>query len=962
LSSLDVTNALISLLVASVLRYCLINLSKEYNDLWHKKTCGARIRARIKQYEEGEKSTKFFFSQEKVRSRSKLWHQVKDKNGNIKIGINNILDEQVSFYSKLMSSEGWDREAAETLLSNINIKITEEQKELCEKQISENELGKAVTALKKNKSPGFDGIPSEFYIKYWNLIKNCFIKVVKEIEDTEELCISQYRGVICLLYKKGDRDDVNNWRPITLLNTDYKLIAIIYASRLKKVLPAIINDDQKAYIEGRQIIENVRLTEDIISMSDEFDSPGAIIFLDQQKAYDRVEWGYLEMCLNKFGFGPKFCSWILMLYKCGQSSILTNGFLSRFFRLSRSLRQGCPIASYLYVLQAEPMAQSIRNNDKIKGIVLPTPNPGDKITTKISMFADDTQLFHSTEASIVEGFRTLDVYCKASGAKLNIHKTKGLYIGQWKNKEPKFKKIKWAKSVGGLGTEFGYNINYEEIWMKKFFKFKKKILKWKNRDLTLEGKKMLIYSYIMSSISYLADVYTFNIPQTFLRQTKDLIRDFLWSGKSWRIAQKTLALRKEHGGLELQDIDNFILCKKIKWILKINFSKLSSWNAYGKYCLHKCDNKYGIENFLLQCSNLNGLSVNLPGFYKTCMQAWCKIIGKQNVNTRDGVLNQNIFGNCNIKWKQQSIFLANWTQSKIWKIRDLWDIETNTWIDGRAIHNQLQNKRNWIAEYNKIRTCIPDAWKQILKGEAVDLESPLLKNTKDLQMSHSDIRINNKVVDFKKIKQKEIYFACLYPAAKPSCVIAWSRIFQMEVNLKDIFTGFKHLIHNRKGLNFHWKTLHRAIYSETRLQKMNKSDGKCKLCLTEDETICHLLVNCTIVKPIWNRLQNVLHDVTKHNLPLNTQNIIFGITNNQAASENARIIYNFVIFIAKWYVWKHRNNVIYSNQCIKDRDSFFISIINGCKQEVDIIMRSKNSCKLNTDTKEKLLELSQLIV
>ena len=91
------------------------------------------------------------------------------------------------------------------------------------------------------------------------------------------------------------------------------------------------------------------------------------------------------------------------------------------------------------------------------------------------MFADDTQLFHSTEESIVEGFNTLKAYCKASGAKLNLHKTKGLYIGQWKDKEPIYKKINWVKNVTGLGTCFGYNVNYEEIWMKKFFKLKKKI-------------------------------------------------------------------------------------------------------------------------------------------------------------------------------------------------------------------------------------------------------------------------------------------------------------------------------------------------------------------------------------------------------------------------------------------------------------------------------------------------------
>ena len=202
-------------------------LENEHNEMWQNKCNGARIRARIQQYEDGEKSTKFFFSQEKIRSRSKLWHQIKDKNGKIKTGINNILEEQYKFYSELMSSEGWNRESAQKLLGNVDKTITKEELELCEKNITKLELKQAMKALKLGKSPGFDSIPSEFYKKFWREIETCFLQVVEEIEEADELCFTMYRGVICLLFKQGDRDDICNWRPITLLNTDYKLLAII---------------------------------------------------------------------------------------------------------------------------------------------------------------------------------------------------------------------------------------------------------------------------------------------------------------------------------------------------------------------------------------------------------------------------------------------------------------------------------------------------------------------------------------------------------------------------------------------------------------------------------------------------------------------------------------------------------------------------------------------------------------
>ena len=140
-----------------------------------------------------------------------------------------------------------------------------------------------IRSLKPDKSPGCDGIISEFYQKYSHIIENEFMEVIKEIEVCKTLCDSMYRGIIALLYKNGDRDVILNWRPITLLNIDYKVIAKIYAERLKTVLPYIIGNDQKACIEGRQITETIRLIQDLIDQADNDNTEGAIIFLTNRK-------------------------------------------------------------------------------------------------------------------------------------------------------------------------------------------------------------------------------------------------------------------------------------------------------------------------------------------------------------------------------------------------------------------------------------------------------------------------------------------------------------------------------------------------------------------------------------------------------------------------------------------------------------------------------------------------------
>ena len=259
--------------------------------------------------------------------------------------------------------------------------------------------------------------------------------------------------------------------------------------------------------------------------------------------------------------------------------------------------------------------------------------------------------------------------------------------------------------------------------MKKFAKFKDKLTKWKQRDLSLKGKKMIINSYIMSTTSYLCETYTNHIPQKYVTKTKELIRDFLWSGKTWRISQKTLALRKVHGAVELQDIDNFIMCKKIKWILRIICTPQMKWNSYGKYCLALADNTFHTQNFIMQCSNMKGSNIVLPDFYQTCIEAWQSNMRKKNITCKNDILEQNLFGNHAISKQNKSLFFANWIESNFCKIRDIWDQVSNNWKSGEKIYNQLANKRNWMAEYNKIKNCIQGKWKNILRNENLPLET-----------------------------------------------------------------------------------------------------------------------------------------------------------------------------------------------------------------------------------------------
>ena len=188
-----------------------------------------------------------------------------------------------------------------------------------------------------------------------------------------------------------------------MLNVDYKIIAKVLANRIKTFLPKLINEDQKGFVSGRNIQDANRLIQDIIENSDMNNEEGSIIFLDQEKAFDRVEWEWIYKCLNGFNFGEKYIKWIIMILEKSKTCINTNGFVSEYFEISRSARQGCPISPLLYIIQSEPLACTIRANTDIQGMQLPNGK-----SVKINLFADDTQLFNKNENSIKECFKTIN--------------------------------------------------------------------------------------------------------------------------------------------------------------------------------------------------------------------------------------------------------------------------------------------------------------------------------------------------------------------------------------------------------------------------------------------------------------------------------------------------------------------------------------------------------------------------
>ena len=170
-----------------------------------------------------------------------------------------------------------------------------------------------------------------------------------------------------IIVQKGEKDMLQNYRPISLTNYDYKIIAFSLFARMQTVIYKLISNYQTAYIKSRSIGNNIKLVRDLIDYCEEFKIPGIILSLDFEKAFDTINWEFMFQCLKKFDFGPNFINWVKTLYYDPNMVVKNNGFISKKIKLQRGLRQGCPLSAIIFILCVEILALEISNNENIKG-------------------------------------------------------------------------------------------------------------------------------------------------------------------------------------------------------------------------------------------------------------------------------------------------------------------------------------------------------------------------------------------------------------------------------------------------------------------------------------------------------------------------------------------------------------------------------------------------------------------
>ena len=569
---------------------------------------GSMIRSKTQSIQENEKPSAYFFQKEATISKNKTIKTIQH-NTNTYNNSKDILTCFRSFYETLYSEEPVDSSLNFLFFDDLP-KIDQSDNLFLEKKIEKDEILHALKEMKPNKSPGSDGLTNAFYLKFFHLFGDVLCKIINLAYETGELSETQKLSYITLICKDETRsEEMKCYRPISLLNIDYKIISKIITVRLGKVLPKIIGIDQTCSVKGRSIFDNLHLIRNIVDYVDQKNLAASFICLDQEKAFDRVSRSYMFDALTAFGFNSNFIKWVKLLYNDISSSVIVNNHISQAFPIKRGVRQGCSLSMPLYVICFEPFAHKIRNSDDIKGINM----PGTTSQVKLSLFADDSTAFLTTDSSIRKYLHWVKLFGQISGAKINYEKSKGMYLGKWKTRSDHPFGISWIDHHKILGYFFGSGFSNDDIWSKIYVKIDKTLNLWTSRKLSFKGKSTVLNSLCLSKILYYATCNP--IPSHYLTLFERRFFRFIWSSTFEPVARKTLYLDFNQGGLNVPCVK--LKCHSIylNHLQKLINNHNANWTFFAKYWIGLQLRKFNPAF----ASNSVPHSEYIPIFYKTCL-------------------------------------------------------------------------------------------------------------------------------------------------------------------------------------------------------------------------------------------------------------------------------------------------------------------------------------------------------
>lgn len=465
--------------------------------------------------------------------------------------------------------------------------LTAEQQQRLEIQVTREEVRRAIHGGQKNKAPGSDGTSLEFFQETWDEMADLWVQIFRKMFDDGTLTPRQKHGLIVCVPKILTPRRPPDYRPITLLNADYKILARIIVERMKPLMNDLLHQSQYCGRQEVTIHDALDSIRDIIAYTEHRHQALCILALDFAEAFDRIDHTYLDRILERYGFGDHIRQLIKNMYTDATSSIQINGHISSPIPIKKSIRQGCPLSMALYALCVNPLLQQL--SKQLRGVRIGSRGTN---TTAIA-YADDVSIIISDKEDIRKLQATLDTYSRASGAKINITKSRILPLGGW-DERINILDIQYTHQLKILGITFARTTEHScrHTWTGVVGKVRGMASQAYSRDLCLTQRIWYAHTYLLSVLWYTAQV----LPPTqeATRQITAVVTRYLWKGNIFRVPVSILYNEPQAGGLGLVDLQAKCLTLLITRLWK------------------QCNRTHGVSSDWMQLWNIAKKKANPP--------------------------------------------------------------------------------------------------------------------------------------------------------------------------------------------------------------------------------------------------------------------------------------------------------------------------------------------------------------
>ena len=812
------------------------------DDILQDEIRGHEIRTKgLPKYELNEPDISTYSSFEKRYQSNGVTHQLEDENGQIQSDTSSLLKITEKYYTKLFAKSRTNSAKQTQILSNVKSKLSATDRKALDDPLTPKQIEKALLSLANGKSPGPDGITVEFYKAFWYLIKDKFLSYINQAKLTG---FREYRNQssTTIVYKrKGEVYKLDYYRPIALINVDLKILTKTLSNRLRSVLPSIIHHSQTA-VDKRRIDHTVHMIRDLIDLINKDNSEGALIFLDQEKAFDRVEHDFLFRTMSAFGIGDNFIDWLRVLYANATTRIKINGFFTNSIPLTRGVRQGCPLSPSLYVLVIEVFALQLRMNPNIVGFRI----NGERI---VSMhYADDATIVIMQNRCFKEVIKEIGDYELASGAKVNMEKTKGLWLGLWKERTDSPLGLTWTKdNVKDLGVYFGNTNPGDKTFSDIMPKVKKSMNFWKQFNLSKFSKAKVTEIFHASRLWYASSFYP--VPERYKKDLQKCFKDYANFPRSPTVSESEMKKLRLDGGIKLIDIQTKLEASRCLWLfdlienpnLATHLSVVDSLIGPQKGGLDITDivftNKY-------YCNKL--LRIPYSSFYTEGLKATAKLnLHKQILDLN----NQKIFYN--------PMFRDN--NLKTLSIPRRCERE-NIYTYGAVVEEYTKQclllpHKNYVANiFPKISFC--------------DIHG---KGQNTIFLARIQARIGLRFAT-----HKELYNELLSQGySEHHSLEKWEQKLSIEIEWEHVWASLNNPITSDKVKSTIWEQIHLNYYCTYSYNKWHNNQDPCPFCSHVPDSRFHLLFDCQLVRNLWRDLEPHLKKLAS--TPVTTYEMAFGL-------------------------------------------------------------------------------------